>query len=154
MAEQALQRIVSGFDLAAAVRPIGDIIGLFRRLRQARIRIAVVTTDEHFITEPMLELGGIADMVDSLACSDGGLPIKPAPDAARGACGRTRVTPWEVIVVGDNVADVRLGRRAGVRICMEVLSAVDEAGDLDSPAGVDAGSVHGIDLLRDGVSAR
>ena len=144
LAEQALERTVSEFDLAAAVRPIGDIADLFRRLRQAGIRIAVVTTDERSITESMLELAGVADMVDFLACGDDGLPIKPAPDAVLAACERTGIAPPETIVVGDNVADMQMGRRAGVGLCVGVLSGVAEAGDLDAHADVVLDSVHDI----------
>jgi len=150
LAEQALEHAVSEFDLTAAVRPIGNIAGLFQRLRQVGIRIAVVTTDERLITEPMLELGGIADMVDFLACSDDGLPIKPAPDAVLAACKHTGITPLETIVVGDNAADMQMGRRAGVRLCVGVLSGVAEAGDLDSHADVVLDSIHDIVVPEDG----
>ena len=153
LAEQALQRMVSEFDLAAAIRPIGDVVGLFRRLRQAGIRIAVATTDERFITEPMLELGGIADMVDFLACSDDGLPIKPAPDAVLAACESTGIAPLETIVVGDNAADMQMGRRAGVRLCVGVLSGVAKAGDLASDADVVLDSIHDIVVPEDGESS-
>ena len=151
LADQALERRGSELDLAAAVRPIGDIAGLFRRLRQAGMCIAVVTTDERFITEPMLEIGGIADMVDFLACSDDGLPIKPAPDAVLAACKHTGIAPLETIVVGDNVADMQMGRRAGVRLCVGVLSGVAKAGDLDSDADVVLDSIHDIVVPEDEV---
>ena len=149
LADQALERRGSELDLAAAVRPIGDIAGLFRRLRQAGISIAVVTTDERLITEPMLELGGIADMVDFIACSDDGLPIKPAPDAVLAACKHTGIAPLETIVVGDNAADMQMGRRAGVRLCVGVLSGGAGAGDLESHADVVLVSIHDIVVPED-----
>jgi len=149
LADEALECRGSELDLAATVRTIGDVAGLFQRLRQAGIRIAVVTTDERLITEPMLELGGIADMVDFLACSDDGLPIKPAPDAVLAACKHTGIAPLETIVVGDNTADMQMGRRAGVRLCVGVLSGVAKAGDLDSDADVVLDSIHDIVVPED-----
>ena len=151
LADLALERRGTEIDLAASVRTIGDVAGFFRRLRQAGIRIAVVTTDERLITEPMLELGGIADMVDFIACSDDGLSIKPAPDAVLAACKHTGIAPLETIVVGDNTADMQMGRHAGVRLCVGVLSGVAGVGDLDSYADVVLDSIHDIVVLDDEV---
>jgi HAD superfamily hydrolase (TIGR01509 family) len=131
---QAQDRARQAFDsgarlpLAELVRPTGDVAGLLTGLRTSGVRVAVVTTDDRRETEQALRLLGVAHLVDETVCGDDGLANKPAPDTLLAACKRMRLEPSRTAVVGDTVADLQMGHRAGAGLKVAVLTG---AGDED-----------------------
>jgi phosphoglycolate phosphatase len=88
----------------------------------------VATSDDRNPTERTLEALGIAAEMATLACADDGFPNKPAPDPVLRICERVGVAPDRTAVVGDSPADLRMGRAAGARRVIAVLTGVgDEA---------------------------
>jgi phosphoglycolate phosphatase-like HAD superfamily hydrolase len=115
-------------DPVGLARPITDLPGLLARLRERVPRFAVATSDDRAPTERTLESLGIADEMAALACADDGFPNKPAPDPVLRICERLGVEPARTAVVGDSPADLRMGRAAGARRVIAVLTGVgDEA---------------------------
>ena len=80
-------------------------------------------------------------MVDAMVCADDGLPAKPAPDAALALCRRLGVPPAQAAMVGDSLADLRMGRAAGVGLLVGVSSGLSDAEALRTEADVVLGSV-------------
>jgi phosphoglycolate phosphatase len=122
---------LTSVPLKQLVRPVADLKRLVTDLFRAQVRLAVVTTDDRSPTLETLELLGIADQVDFLACGDDQIPLKPAPDAVLHACAQVNVAPARTLVVGDTIADMLMARRAGAGLSVAVLSGV---GDRDSLA--------------------
>ena len=110
-------------DPVGQVRPLADLQGLFRDLRD-RVKIAVATMDDRAPTEATFATLGLAPFVDALVCGDDGLPPKPAPDMVWAVCRATGVAPAQAVVVGDSVTDLEMGRAAGAGLVVGVLSGV------------------------------
>jgi phosphoglycolate phosphatase len=130
--------------LAGLVRPTGDVAGLFQRLRNSGVRVAVVTTDYRAPTEEALHLLGVAHLVDALVCDDDGLPSKPAPDLLLAACHAAGVEPARTAAVGDTLADLLMARRAGAGLRVAVLSGAGDVEQLSAEADVVLPSIDGI----------
>lgn len=111
-------------DPVALARPLADLPALFRALREQGIKIAVATTDDRDPTEATLRSLGVAPLVERCVCADDGLPVKPAPDAVLALCHDLGVVPARTMLVGDSVADMQMGRAAGVGLNVGVLSGV------------------------------
>jgi len=142
----AWRRVCAPAALAGLVRPTADLGGLFAALREARVRIAVVTTDEREVTEETLRLLRIDGLVDFLACGGDGLPVKPAPDMMLAACRELGVAPERTVVVGDTVFDLLMGERAGAGLLVGVLSGADTLERLAPHADVVLRSVDEIGI--------
>jgi phosphoglycolate phosphatase-like HAD superfamily hydrolase len=145
-AESALRDAWQAPDPVALAHPLGDLVGLFRRLRGAGRRIAVATSDDRGPTERTLDALGLTELVDALVCADDGLPVKPAPDMVIRLCAELGIEPARTAVVGDSVADLEMGRRAGTGLVIGVLTGVAGAADLAAQADRVIASV--VDLER------
>lgn len=140
-----VQEATEGFvwpALSELSYPIGDLVRLFQHLRQAGLRIAVVTTDKRDRTRQMLELAGVWHMVDALAGEEDVIAPKPAPDGILVVCEHMGIPPAQTVMVGDSPADMLAGRAAGVAGCVGVTSGVSRREDLEPYADVVIESVH------------
>src|ERR1700736_1862423 len=61
------------------VKPLGDVAGLFRRLAEAGIRIAIVPSDDRAATIATLPVLGIESYIAGMVCGDDPVANKPAP---------------------------------------------------------------------------
>lgn len=102
------------------VQPIGDVRGTLHRLRAAGLRLAVLTSDDRAASERGLALLGIADLIDTLVCADDGLPPKPDPAGLHAIAQRLGVPPARLLLVGDSLGDMQVGRQAGVAGCIGI----------------------------------
>jgi phosphoglycolate phosphatase-like HAD superfamily hydrolase len=62
-----------------------------------------------------------------VACGDDGLPIKPEPDMMLTICHALGFPPARTVMVGDNVADLEMGRAGRAGLVVGVLSGVSSA---------------------------
>ena len=130
-AEVALSRAWHAPDPVALAHPVTDLPILLGRVRVDGRRVALATTDDRDPTERTLEALGIAGSFDTVICADDGVAPKPAPDMVLAACRTTGVAPGVTVVVGDSVADLAMGRNAGVARCYGVLTGVGTRADLE-----------------------
>jgi phosphoglycolate phosphatase len=128
--------------LEEMVRPIGDVAGLFRRLRAAGVRVAIVTTDAGPMTRRMLTLAGALAYVDTMICADDGLPLKPAPDGILEVCRAVGVPPGRAMLIGDAPTDLIAGKAAGVGVRLGVASGVSSAGEIAPFSDAVIGSIE------------
>lgn len=140
----AFQAGGADLPLADLIRPLGNMVGLFRRLREAGVRLAVVTTDHRTETENTLDILGVAHLVDHLVCGDDGLPPKPSPDMLLAVCARSGIAPAGSAVVGDTVADLLMSSRAGAGFKAAVLSGAGDPVQLRAHADVVLRSIDAI----------
>lgn len=122
--------------LASLVHPAGDVAGLLRRLQEANVRVAVVTTDHRPETEETLRILEITHLVAHLVCGDDGLPPKPAPDMLLVTCAQVGVEPARTAMVGDTVADLLMAQRAGAGLKVAVLTGAGDRALLDLHAHI------------------
>jgi phosphoglycolate phosphatase len=117
-------------DPVALARPATDLAGLLERLEARGVRAAVATSDDRRPTERTLEALGIADRIEVMVCADDGVAGKPSPDPVLRIAAELRVSVDRILVVGDAPADLRMGRAAGVRRVVGVLTGVGDAATL------------------------
>jgi phosphoglycolate phosphatase len=125
-AELALDTSWHAPDPVRLAHPLADLPGLFGRLQAAGRRVAVATSDDRDPTERTLGALGLTDAIDAVVCADDGLPVKPQPDMILHLCSLLAVAPGRTAVVGDSVADLEMGRRAGAGLVVGVLTGVGD----------------------------
>jgi len=143
-AEEVARESILGRDL---IQPLGDVAGLFRRLKAQGVLLAIATTDTRASAEASLERLGVAHFVDALVCGDDGVPLKPAPDMALEVCRRLQVPPQEAAMIGDTVADLQMARRAGLGLVVGVTSGAHSAEILAPYADEILPDIHAIEPL-------
>ena len=85
-------------------------------LKSRGIRLAVVTTDNTYITRKSLESLGVWELFDAVYTDDGHTPTKPDPFCAEDLCRRFGLSKEGVVMVGDTMTDVRFAKNAGIRV--------------------------------------
>jgi alpha,alpha-trehalase len=104
------------------VAPFGSTLDLVRRMRDAGIRVAVVSASEN--CRLVLESAGAADLfevrVDGVDAAELGLAGKPVPDLFLEAAQRLGVDPGDTAIVEDALAGVEAGRRGGFGLVVGV----------------------------------
>jgi phosphoglycolate phosphatase len=135
-AATALARAWHAPDPVTMARAVTDLPALLGRLRQ-RVRLfAVATSDDRDPTVRTLEALGIAGEMAAVSCADDGHRVKPAPDTVLHLCATLGIPPVRAAVVGDSPADLRMGRAAGVRRVVGVLTGVGDRATLAPLADV------------------
>lgn len=98
-----------GADRATLLPGVGELLEI---LAARGTRLAIATRNSRPITAVTLRNLGVEIELFLTRC-DG--PVKPDPWAVVHVCERWRLTPDEVVVVGDYRFDVECGRAAGCR---------------------------------------
>jgi phosphoglycolate phosphatase len=129
-ADEALAQAWRAPDPVGQAHPLTDLAALFDGLRSRGRKIALATTDDRDPTVRTIEALGLAELVDAIVCADDGVAVKPAPDMVDHLCARLETSPSRTAVVGDSVADLEMGRRAGARLVIGVLTGVGSADQL------------------------
>ena len=104
--------------------PIGDLPGLFGRLRARGLAMGVATSDSTAGAGAILEHLGIIGLLDHVAGYDSGTGVKPDPQIVFAFCAAVGLEPRQVAVVGDSVVDLGMARAAGAGLAVGVLSGV------------------------------
>ena len=99
-----------------------NLPALFASLRAVNLAIAVITSDERAQTLYTLDFLGIGELAGLVIASDDPYPKKPAPEAIWTACAHFGVAVERTVMVGDSLTDMRMGRAAGVGLCVAVLT--------------------------------
>ncbi len=134
LAQRHFASCMGAAPTAELVKPLGDIPGLFSRLTQAGVKIAIVTSDDHDTAVRTMDLLGVSQYVSEVVGGDDDLPMKPAPDALLHVCKRLGVSPQRAMMVGDTVADLVMAERAGAGFRLGVLSGVSNRDELSPHA--------------------
>ena len=145
-ADRALDEAWRAPDPIGLAHPLTDLVGLFRRLRSHGRKIAVATTDDRDPTVRTIEALGVAGLVDAILCADDGVAVKPAPDMVVHLCAQLAVDPSRTAVVGDSMADLEMGRRAGAARVIGVLTGVGAADQLGSIADLVLASIADLEF--------
>jgi len=114
---------------------------VLRQLRSNGLKLAIVTTDSHRRTEESLRFLSVARFFDVIIGGDDIRNAKPAPDMVLEACRQIGCAPDEAVIVGDSLSDVQMGKNAGVKRCVGVLTGFTSKEKLQELADVVVGSV-------------
>lgn len=124
--------------------PVGDLPGLFDRLRGAGLRLGVATNDAEKAAHSTLQRLGLAGWVDFVAGYDSGHGTKPDPGMILAFCAALALDPAQVVMIGDSPADLMAGRAAGCGRVVGVLTGTSPADVLAPIADVVVADVHAL----------
>lgn len=124
--------------------PVGDLPGLFDRLRTGGLRLGVATNDSEQAANSTVARLDLAGLVDFVAGYDSGHGAKPAPGMILAFCTQMGLAPAEVAMVGDSPADLAAGRAAGCGRVIGVLTGTSPAGVLAPLADAVVADVHAL----------
>ncbi|UMM14800.1 hypothetical protein L5515_002467 [Caenorhabditis briggsae] len=105
--------------------PVCDMPALFTTLKAMGIKIAVCTADSRAATIDQMNKMGVIPFLDDIICgNDVGIVPKPSPHCAIQICKRLGVELKETLMVGDTIADLKMGKVAGLRASVAVMTGV------------------------------
>jgi phosphoglycolate phosphatase len=133
---RAYRRADEAVDPIRVGRAVPGVEAALRRLRAAGARLAVVTTDTTVQAERGLAALGWADLFEAVVGADGVTLPKPHPEAVERLCRTVGVPAGETVVIGDALADVLMGKGAGVALTVGVLTGVTTAAEFRDHADV------------------
>lgn len=143
-----LDRIfIEGGQLSAtAVLPLNP---LFESLRNRGLRLGVATSDSERGARASLAAWLDPSNLDFIAGYDSGYGGKPGPGMVQAFCTEVDLAPAEVAVVGDNLHDLEMGRRAGAGLKVGVLTGTSDHDDLVGDADHVLASIADLEALLD-----
>ena len=98
------------------IRPFAGTRALAQRFASDGYTLAVASSAKRDELAPLLDIAGVADLIDHQTSSDDADESKPDPDIVRVALERAKCEPGHAIMLGDTPYDVEAATRAGVRI--------------------------------------
>lgn len=113
--ERAARAAEQAAEMAAiaAIRPLGDVAGAIRRLTDAGVKVAVVTTDDTVVARQTLEDLGVSDHIALILGGDGDNPVKPDGAVLRLVAENFGTTADRLLMVGDSERDRQTARNGG-----------------------------------------
>lgn len=140
--EQIVGGVSAGELDPADVVPLGDVVSTLAALKQAGLRLAVVTADDRLPTLRHLDILGVTRLLDHVICGDDlDIAPKPSGDALRWIADTAQMPVHRIAMVGDSATDIETGRNAGAGVCIGVV------GDGGLPTGADL-EIHTVDAIR------
>ena len=118
------------------VRPFSAVPQLLQRVRQAGLKIAIVSSAKKAELDTYLDIAEAADLVDVTTSSDDVEQSKPALDAFLVALARLGVAADEAIAIGDTPYDAAAAGKARIRT-VGVLSGGFTEADLRQAGCID-----------------
>lgn len=126
---------------------VGDVNGLFSKLKENGVKIAICTADNRQVTLDTMKALNVTALVDHVVCGDDKENVpKPNPANALNICSQLNVSPSQTFVIGDTLADIRMGKSAGVGLSIGVLTGVGSKDSLAKEADLILNSID--DLLN------
>lgn len=145
---ELIDRVFAEQGAATAV-PVTELAPLFARLKARGLRLGIATSDSEQGIRATLGAFGVLDLLDFVAGYDSGHGAKPQPDMVHAFCAATGLPARAVAVVGDNLHDLEMGRRAGAGLVVAVLTGTGERAELAALADHVLDSVAGLEALLD-----
>lgn len=100
---------------AGEVKPTcPELVEVLKSLKTQGKKLAVVTTDNEYITRKCLKKLGIEGLFDKIYTDDGKTPTKPDPYCINDFCAITGIKPENTVMVGDTLTDVSFAKNAGI----------------------------------------
>jgi phosphoglycolate phosphatase len=130
-----------------SLQAVTDLDTLFRALRGRGRAVGLATADSTASAEAALDTFGVAGLVDFVTGFDAGHGCKPGPGQVHGFCAALGLEPGAVMVVGDTVHDMEMGRNAGAGVVVAVLTGMGDQDRLIPLADMVLPSIAGLDGL-------
>lgn len=109
-------------EAAANAVPVGDLAPLLQRLAERGLQLGMATMDSEALAHACVARIAIDGYLGFVCGYDSGFGVKPGPGMVSAFCRRFALEPSEVLVVGDTLHDLHMGRAAGAGLVVGVLS--------------------------------
>jgi phosphoglycolate phosphatase-like HAD superfamily hydrolase len=129
------------------IAPKGNLVGVMQQLSNAKISVAVVTSDDRQLTEDTLAYLGIRDFVSALVCGDDPIPNKPAPDGIWAIAKQLSVITDRIMMVGDSLSDMQFAANAGAAYRVGITSDPEAAAILADRADAVISSIDELSVF-------
>lgn len=154
--DESKQWVAHAFDEADAasdwrekVVPIKGIQTFLSRLREYGFYTALATNDERKDTEAILSHLAMDGLFDIILCAGEVNPPKPHPETIFAICRQLGIDPKEAVMVGDSVADMMTGKRAGVALTVGILEGgVTPREELEKVADLVVNSIRELNFFK------
>jgi HAD superfamily hydrolase (TIGR01509 family) len=154
--DESKQWVTEAFDEADAdgnwrekVVPIKGIQTFLSHLKRDGFHTALATNDERKDTEAILNHLGMDGLFDIIICSGEVNPAKPHPETIFTICRKLSIDPHEVVMVGDSVTDMMMGKRAGVALTVGILEGgVTPREELEKVADLVVNSIRDLKFYK------
>jgi phosphoglycolate phosphatase len=93
--------------------PVTDLRALFMALKARGLVLGIASSDSAGAIHDTLAHFDLTDVTDFVAGYDSGHGFKPEPGMFAAFCAACDLVPDEVVMVGDNLHDMEMGRRGG-----------------------------------------
>jgi phosphoglycolate phosphatase len=118
----------------ATATPVGDLAPLLARLKDRGLKLGVATSDSERSAHHTLAPFGVIEHLDFIAGYDSGHGTKPSAGMVTGFLTATGLAAADVMVVGDNLHDLEMGRAARAGMVVGVLTGTSAREDLAAHA--------------------
>ncbi len=113
---------ISGGDIGRFVKPTPGAAELVGALHAAGVRVAVATVDRAGRARLAMDFLGFADRIDLVVGGDEVARAKPDPEMLELILARLGVARSRAVMVGDALTDLEMGRAAGFKASIGVLT--------------------------------
>jgi phosphoglycolate phosphatase len=120
----------SNRDLARFIRPTPGAEALVDALHSSGCRVAVATVDIRRRAQLAVDFLGFGDNIDLVVGADQVTRAKPAPDMLHLILKSLAIKASRAVMVGDALTDIQMGRNAGLKASIGVLSGFATAEQL------------------------
>lgn len=124
IADRSVRTVWIPPDPVKLARPLADLRRLFSSIHSAGVKAAIATSDDRAASIATIESLGISPFVSAVAAADDDLPTKPAPEILLRLRSGLGIQPEQTVMVGDALADLMMGKSAGVSLVVGMLSGV------------------------------
>lgn len=98
------------------LKPLPGARRLLERMRAAGLGLVVATSAEAEELRSLLEVAGVADLIQATTDAKAVSRSKPDPDLVEQALAHAGVSPDEALMLGDTPYDLQAAAKAGVRM--------------------------------------
>lgn len=116
IAKEVLNGFNDNYSAGEVVPTTPNLVELLSQFKSQNIRLAIVTTDNEYVTDMCLQKLGIKGLFDRIYTDDGKTPTKPNPYCVFDFCKTFNLEKERVIMVGDTLTDVEIAKNAGIKV--------------------------------------
>ncbi|WP_162523566.1 HAD-IA family hydrolase [Calorimonas adulescens] len=132
------------------VKPFPGVVDTIKRLKQLKIKTAIVSSRTRRGIEHGINLFGLADSIDLVIGVEDTQNSKPHPDPVLKAIDMFGIEGKQAIMVGDSPHDIIAAKKAGIKACAVQWSlfGIEKLNDLNPDFKIEA-MVDLLDIIKE-----
>lgn len=96
-------------------KPFPQVVETLKKLHEAGIKLAAITSRSRVTSANTLELAGIKHFFDIIVSMEDVTKLKPDPEPLLKALDMFHMKPEDAVMIGDTYADVQAGQNTGTK---------------------------------------